>query len=113
MTQTDPPILPADAFWTGPEPIPPAPLVPAEAQPALEKLGPSPFPKSGFPFLGFLATVYDHVATQVATATCGPDSVPEARETAVAAPSEPAAPASTDAPAEPAPVQRNYVFIPR
>lgn len=30
---------------------------------ALERLGPSPFPKGRFPFLGFLATVYDHVAT--------------------------------------------------
>jgi hypothetical protein len=29
---------------------------------ALERLGPSPFPKSGFPLLGFLATLYDHVA---------------------------------------------------
>ena len=30
--------------------------------PVLERLGPSPFPRSGFPLLGFLATVYDHVA---------------------------------------------------
>jgi hypothetical protein len=29
---------------------------------ALERLGPSPFPKSGFPLLGFLATLYDQVA---------------------------------------------------
>jgi len=29
----------------------------------LERLGPAPFPKGRFPFLGFLATVYDHVAT--------------------------------------------------
>jgi hypothetical protein len=28
----------------------------------LERLGPSPFGKSRFPFLGFLATVYDEVA---------------------------------------------------
>ena len=34
-----------------------------DAQPVLERLGPSPFPKAKFPFLGFLATVYDHVAT--------------------------------------------------
>jgi hypothetical protein len=29
---------------------------------ALEQLGPSPFPRSGFPLLGFLATLYEHVA---------------------------------------------------
>lgn len=29
---------------------------------ALEALGASPFPKSGFPLLGFLATLYDQVA---------------------------------------------------
>ena len=29
---------------------------------ALQRLGAAPFPKSRFPFLGFLATVYDHVA---------------------------------------------------
>ncbi len=29
----------------------------------LECLGPPPFPKTGFPFIGFLATVYDHVVT--------------------------------------------------
>jgi len=28
----------------------------------LERLGPPPFPKTGFPFVGFLATIYDHVA---------------------------------------------------
>ncbi|HWB53175.1 MAG TPA: hypothetical protein VG722_03250 [Tepidisphaeraceae bacterium] len=33
-----------------------------EAPAALERLGPSPFPKGKFPFLGFLATVYDHVS---------------------------------------------------
>lgn len=29
----------------------------------LQRLGPSPFPKTGFPLLGFLETVYDHIAT--------------------------------------------------
>jgi hypothetical protein len=29
---------------------------------ALERLGPSPFPRSGFPFIGFLATLYDQVS---------------------------------------------------
>jgi len=32
----------------------------------LDQLGPSPFPRSGFPFLGFLASVYDHVESHVA-----------------------------------------------
>ena len=37
---------------------PPAPA----AEPALQRLGPAPFPKSGFPFLGFLASIYEHLA---------------------------------------------------
>ena len=41
------------------------PPAPTQALPALERLGPSPFPKSRFRFLSFLATVYDHVATRV------------------------------------------------
>ena len=32
------------------------------APPVLERLGQSPFPKGKFPFLGFLASVYEHVA---------------------------------------------------
>ena len=36
----------------------------------LGKLGPPPFRKTGFPFIGFLATVYDHVATQVGEHEC-------------------------------------------
>jgi hypothetical protein len=35
----------------------------SQQPPVLERLGPSPFPKGKFPFLGFLATVYDHVST--------------------------------------------------
>lgn len=47
----------------------------AESQPipkddVLGTLGPPPFPKTGFPFIGFLATVYDHVATQVGEHEC-------------------------------------------
>jgi hypothetical protein len=30
---------------------------------ALKQLGPSPFPKSGFPLLGLLESVYEHLAT--------------------------------------------------
>lgn len=37
----------------------------------LQKLGPSPFPKSGFPTLGFLETVYEHIETR-AKARQGP-----------------------------------------
>ena len=57
--------LPVDAasFWRSP-PLQPRPEV-RELPSALERLGPSPFPKSRFPFLGFLATVYDQVATSV------------------------------------------------
>ncbi len=39
------------------------PDLPADTPTALEKLGPAPFPRGKFPFLGFLASVYDHVAT--------------------------------------------------
>jgi hypothetical protein len=45
--------------------LPPAPDLSPDLPSALERLGPSPFPKSGFPFLGFLATVYDHIAQHV------------------------------------------------
>ena len=57
--------LPVDAaaFWRSP-PVQPRPEA-RELPSALERLGPSPFPKSRFPFLGFLATVYDQVATSV------------------------------------------------
>lgn len=30
---------------------------------ALERLGPSPFAKTGFPLVGFLATLYDQIAS--------------------------------------------------
>lgn len=32
-----------------------------EMRPILERLGPAPFKKPGFPVLGFLTTVYEHV----------------------------------------------------
>jgi hypothetical protein len=51
-----------ESFWQPAEPLPEAPALPPETPSVLERLGPSPFPKSGFPFLGFLATVYDHIA---------------------------------------------------
>jgi len=37
-----------------------------DAPSALQRLGAAPFSKSKFPFLGFLATVYDHVAAHAA-----------------------------------------------
>ena len=60
-----PSAITADAFFSPAEVLPDAPDLPPETPAALERLGPSPFPKSGFPFLGFLATVYDHVASHV------------------------------------------------
>jgi hypothetical protein len=60
--------LPSDAaaYWQSP-PLPERPD-PRELPSALERLGPSPFPKSRFPFLGFLATVYDEVANRMSAA---------------------------------------------
>ncbi|MCB9855107.1 MAG: hypothetical protein H6818_05415 [Phycisphaerales bacterium] len=34
-------------------------------EPALKRLGPPPFVRKGFPFLGLLATIYDHVAQRI------------------------------------------------
>ncbi len=39
-----------------------APPPPPEVA-VLERLGPPPFAKSRFPFIGLLATIYDHVAS--------------------------------------------------
>ena len=69
-TTSAPPVdLPADpvAFWGDV----PADLVPAEPVvqidiPVLDQLGAAPFKKlekGGFPFLGFLASVFEHVST--------------------------------------------------
>ena len=35
------------------------------AKPVLEQLGPPPFRKTSFPMMGFLASVYEHVAQQI------------------------------------------------
>lgn len=35
---------------------------PGDDMPVLKLLGPLPFPRGGFPVMGFLATLYDHVA---------------------------------------------------
>ena len=98
-----------DPFWSGSEILPPIPAVSPETPSALEKLGPSPFPKSGFPFLGFLATVYDHIATQVAGAVCGVHAQAEARVEEDAIPT----PGVRRELPEPAVVPRTYQYIPR
>jgi len=69
--------LPGSAldFWAEPEDL--SELAKAKSistDDVLGTLGPPPFPKTGFPFIGFLATVYDHVATQVGEHECSGDS---------------------------------------
>ena len=51
-----------DFFRAGPDIDVLEPTDYSQQSPVLEKLGPSPFPKGKFPFLGFLATVYEHVS---------------------------------------------------
>jgi len=36
-----------------------------DVAPALKRLGPPPFARKGFPIMGLLATIYDHVAERV------------------------------------------------
>ena len=53
--------LEGDAFYrAGPE-IDLLDTPTSEMKPILERLGPAPFKKPGFPVLGFLTTVYEHV----------------------------------------------------
>ena len=68
---THPMTDPIESFWHPTEPLEDPPVLSPNTPSALERLGPSPFPKSGFPFLGFLATVYDHIATHVGRAPPG------------------------------------------
>ena len=59
-----PPDLPADPqtfFAAGPDAAGLSGVTIADTS-ALETLGPSPFPKSGFPLLGLLESVYEHLA---------------------------------------------------
>lgn len=53
-------------FWGLPEAFD-QPIVHERWSPpsCLELLGSPPFPKTGFPFIGFLATIYDHVADEM------------------------------------------------
>jgi hypothetical protein len=68
-------------FWSAAAPLDDlAPPAAADTASALKRLGPLPFPKSGFPLMGFLTTVYEHVAAHVgaAPARCSPpDRQPE------------------------------------
>lgn len=66
--------LPVDpqAFWSvGPEFEALAHQLPPRGPEVLELLGPPTFPRTGFPFIGFLATVYDHVAEHVGRRAAG------------------------------------------
>ena len=40
---------------------------PPQAKHVLEQLGPPPFRKTSFPMMGFLASVYEHVAAHVSS----------------------------------------------
>ena len=56
--------LPVDAgkFWSAGAEFSSLGELPAlDEKPALKRLGPLPFPRSGFPLMGFLATLYEHV----------------------------------------------------
>ena len=60
------PPTPEDFFRAGPDVdllISVAPPEPAKH--VLEQLGPPPFRKTAFPMMGFLASVYEHVAAHV------------------------------------------------
>ncbi len=57
--------LPTDprSFWGDPVILEQLAAHPeADLPSVLQRLGPLPLPRSGFPLIGFLATVYDHVA---------------------------------------------------
>jgi hypothetical protein len=65
LPEGPPAVLPveADRFWAPPANLDVVEMpIDAESIPALRRLGPLPFPRGGFPLMGFLATVYDHVA---------------------------------------------------
>ncbi len=57
--------LPTDPerFFRGPPPLP-VEHVAVDPNPlsALDRLGSSPLPKTGFPFVGFLSGVYEHLS---------------------------------------------------
>ncbi|HZZ43915.1 MAG TPA: hypothetical protein VFE58_13340 [Tepidisphaeraceae bacterium] len=63
MTELTTPISDTRSFYSAGAGIDALQSAPADVPSALERLGPSPFPKAKFPFLGFLASVYDHVSS--------------------------------------------------
>jgi hypothetical protein len=68
ISQQPPPHLPIDPrhFFSAPLGAQSVPLVAqAEAQHVLEQLGPPPFRKGSFPVIGFLSSLYEHVAAHV------------------------------------------------
>jgi hypothetical protein len=56
-----------------------------DVEPALKRLGPPPFARKGFPFLGLLATIYDHVAQRVQNETDSAEPVEDAEDDAASA----------------------------
>ena len=75
-SSTPPSHLPIDPrhFYAAPLGTQSIPLVPQpETQHVLEQLGPPPFRKSSFPVIGFLASLYEHVAAHVSE---GGDQLP-------------------------------------
>jgi hypothetical protein len=69
---TPPPHLPPDPaafFRAGPDIDLLESVPPPQAKHILEQLGPPPFRKTAFPFMGFLASVYEHVAAHVSPPT--------------------------------------------
>ena len=54
----------------GPVVVPPPPR--AGEVPVLQKLSSPPFPRSGFPLLGILASVYEHVVSVAGRGRGGP-----------------------------------------
>lgn len=58
--------------------LPPLPLSGDQSVSVLEKLGQPPFPRNKFPFLGFLASVYDHISERAHLRKNGQDHPPEA-----------------------------------
>lgn len=61
----------------------------------LERLGPALFRSKGFSFIGFLQTLYDHVAEQSNTA-CGTVAVESPAEAEAIAPTDPIAEPPTE-----------------
>ncbi len=69
--------LPAEPrrFWRSPADLDALAKFPEnDTTPVLKMLGPIPFPRGRFPVMGFLATLYDHVAGYAAESFGGRDA---------------------------------------